>query len=430
MIMLNRSVRPATKPFGNIIFPEPEIIRLNNGISLYILKGGDQEVNRMDIIFSAGRYDEEKPLAAQLCNMMLKEGAGGLSSHEIAEKLDFYGAWLQSSVSTHNSYITLYSLNKYFEQTLSVVAKIILAPEFPQKEFNIQTSRRKQQYKVEAEKVSTMASKAFTRLLFGNEHPYGKSVNECDFDHIKTEDLKRYFDSFYRPERCKIIITGQVTDNMIKQIDLFLGQHQNNSSSIEAKYYPIKKAEKHTAFSEKTDAIQTAIRVGVPLVERSHPDYLGIRILNTFLGGYFGSRLMSNIREDKGYTYGIGSSIVTLPQATYLSISTQTGTEYTEALINEIFIETKRLQNELIENDEMNMVRNYLSGEFARLFDTPLALADAFIPLIVNGLTFDYYRAQQTAIRETTPRRLQELAQKYFNQEDFYISIAGQQNPF
>ncbi len=428
--MLDRSIRPETKPFGNILFPEPEIILLDNGIPLYILRGGDQEVNRMDIIFSAGRFDEEKPLAAQLCNMMLKEGAGGLNSQEIAEKLDFYGAWLQPSATTHNSYITLYSLNKYFEQSLSVVAKMILSPEFPEKEFNIQTSRRKQQYKIEKNKVATLAANAFSRQLFGNEHPYGQLIEESDFDQISTEDLQHYFNAFYCPERCKIIVTGQVTDDMIVSIGRQLGQNRSRGLLANTKNYTIKKAEKHIAFSEKSDAIQTAIRVGTPLVARNHPDYQGLRILNTFLGGYFGSRLMSNIREDKGYTYGINSSVITLPHATYLSISTQTGTEYTKALIDEIFVETKRLQNELIKNDEMNMVRNYLSGEFARLFDTPLALADAFIPLVVNGLTFDYYRTQQAAIAETTPEQLQELAQKYFNQKDFYISIAGQYNPF
>ena len=428
--MLDRTTCPAIKPFGKIIFPEPEIIRLENGIPLYILRGGDQEVNRMDIIYSAGRFNQEKPLAAELCNLMLKEGAGSLNSQEIAERLDFYGAWLQPSVTTHNSYITLFSLNKYFEPSLDVVARMILSPEFPEKEFRIQTSRKKRQHQIEQEKVATLAANGFVRLLFGEEHPYGSSVKERDFDRINTDDLKDFFYSFYRPEQCKMVITGKVTDEMIKQINRFLGQNTSNNMPTPLRLYPIKRAAKRMVFSEKADAIQTAIRVGLPLVTRDHPDYLDLRILNTFLGGYFGSRLMSNIRQDKGYTYGIGSSVVTLPQATYLAISTQTGTEYTKALIDEIFIETERLQNEPIQEEEMEMVRNYSLGELARLIDTPLALASAFVPLVVNGLTFDYYQAQQDSIQTITAKRLQELAQKYFNREDFFISIAGPQNPF
>ena len=428
--MLDRNTCPAIKPFGEIVFPEPEIARLKNGIPLYILRGGDQEVNRMDIIYSAGRFDQKKPLAAELCNLMLKEGAGNLCSQEIAERLDFYGAWLQPSVTTHNSYVTLFSLNRYFGQSLEVVAKMVLSPEFPEKEFSIQTNRKKQQHQIEQEKVSTLAANGFVHLLFGDDHPYGSSVKESDFDQIDTDDLKDFFYSFYRPERCKIVITGQVTDEMIKEIDRFLGQNDPNGIPTPLCHYPIKKAEKQVVFSEKSDAIQTAIRMGLPLVARDHPDYLDLRILNTFLGGYFGSRLMSNIRQDKGYTYGIGSSVVTLPQASYLAISTQTGAEYTKALIDEIFVETERLQNEPIQKEEIEIVRNYSLGDLARLLDTPLALASAFVPLLVNGLTFDYYQAQQKAIRAITAKRLQELAQKYFNRKDFYISIAGPQNPF
>ncbi len=427
--MIDRTVSPEIKPFGNIAFPEPEIIQLDNNIPLYLLKGGDQDISRLDVLFSAGRFDEEKALAAQLCNMMLKEGAGGLSSQEIAEKLDFHGAWLQPSVTMHNSYVSLYSLNKHFKPSLSIIAKMILSPEFPEKEFAIQTDRQLQQYKVEKEKVTTLAANVFAKQFFGAEHPYGKTTRECDFTEINISDLRRYYNLFYRPERCKIILSGQITDDMIRLVNQVLGQNKSDSSQIITPQYTIKRDENHVVFSEKSDSVQSAIRVGISLVPRNHPDYPGLRILNTFLGGYFGSRLMSNIREDKGYTYGIGSSVVTLPESTYLSIATQTGTEYVKPLIDEIFVETERLQNELIRDEEMNIVRSYLSGELARLVDTPLSVADAYVPLIANSLPFDYYQNQQATIGNITPEQLQALAKKYFNRNDFYIAIAGKQNP-
>lgn len=164
----------------------------------------------------------------------------------------------------------------------------------------------------------------------------------------------------------------------------------------------------------------------MPVIGREHPDYMKLRILNTVLGGYFGSRLMLNIREDKGFTYGISSSVIGLKQDAYLSVFTQTGNEFVKPLIEEVFIEIERLCNEKIGKEELAMVRSYLIGELARIFDGPFSICDAYISLIANQLDLKYYDRQFEIVRGITSEELQEIASKYFIKDSFYTAVAGQ----
>jgi zinc protease len=161
------------------------------------------------------------------------------------------------------------------------------------------------------------------------------------------------------------------------------------------------------------------------MITRSHPDYPGMAVLNTLLGGYFGSRLMSNIREDKGYTYGIGSAMVSLREAGYFFISTEVGADVTTAALDEIYKEVKRLQDEPAGEDELSTVRNYLSGTFLKSIDGPFALIDRFKTLTLSGLGYDYYDRYLQTVQSISPAQLQELALRYFNRNDFMELVVG-----
>jgi Predicted Zn-dependent peptidases len=224
------------------------------------------------------------------------------------------------------------------------------------------------------------------------------------------------------------MLTGRVTREILNQVmtsfgnEPWGGDEGFHSPLFEAQ--PMAPGRYHVL---KSDAMQSAVRFGLPIVDRSHPDYAKLRVLNTLLGGYFGSRLMTNIREEKGYTYGIGSSITTLKHSSYLSIATQTATKYTEPLIKEVFYEIDRLKKELVEDDELDMMRGYLMGEMARLFDGLFSIADAHQSLIVNHMTTEYFFRMIDAIQTVTAEELQDLARKYLIEENFYIVVAGQQ---
>ena len=244
---------------------------------------------------------------------------------------------------------------------------------------------------------------------------------------MTIEDLKIYHRDFYCPEHCKIVISGKVTESMIDRVSDCFGQKgESPVIKSEQKNYPIVRSKEHFRYFEKPGALQSAVRIGMPVISRTHPDYMKLRILNTVLGGYFGSRLMLNIREDKGFTYGISSSVIGLKEDAYLSVSTQTGTEYVQPLIEEVFNEIERLREEKVPEEELKMVKSYLSGELARIFDGPFSVCDAYISLIANQLDFEYCDRQFMTVQSITAEELQEVACKYFVRDKFYTSVAGQ----
>ena len=423
---LDRTRKPEVTAIDALHYPDVPLCTLQNGIPLYVIDMGDQEVNRIDLIFTAGQYDQEKKLAARTTGLMLKEGAGGLTSKAIAEQLDYYGAWLQPVVTRHNSYVTLYSLNKFFEPSLAVLEKMIRQPEFPTHEFEIIVDRMLQQHRIDENKVQVLALNAHNAQIYGT-HPYGQVAGETDYRALTPDDLRRFHAQYYQPQFCRIVLTGRISAAMIDTVRRVFGTAawQNSGQYVENARYPVPAGPKE-CFVEKEDALQSAVRMGIPLsVDRTHPDFIGIRVLNTVLGGYFGSRLMSNIREEKGYTYGIGSSVAGWKYSTVLHIASQTGVAFTRPLIDEVFHEIERLKNELVPHDELERVKNYMQGELVRLIDGPFAVADSYQTLLVNQLPHDYFERQFRAIRDMTPQRICELARQYLKEDDCYIAVAG-----
>lgn len=424
--MLDRTNQPAIRSIESFVIPQPNVTVLPNGIELYTINMGEQEVVRIDLMFSSGKWDQKKNLTAVMTNLMLKEGAGDLSSAKIAELLDYYGSWMQSSVTQHNSYLTLYSLNKHFASLLPIIEQIIKQPAFPTEEFKTLMERQKRQYLVDCEKVENLANFASLGQLFGESHPYGKRAAAEDFDLLTIDDLKKYHQQHYHSENCRIFLTGRLNEvHQTLLTQLFGSQEWGVISRKEENTFGMTSSTEQFCKAEKAEAVQSAVRFAKMSIDRRHPDFNGLRVLNTVLGGYFGSRLMTSIREEKGYTYGIGSSLVTQQKAGYMTIATQTGVEYVEPLIEAVFEEMDKLRAEEIPQEEMERVRSYLLGEFARSFDGPFSIADAHISILANQLGFDYYGNQLKVIQAIDSAELLQLARKYLKREDFYVSVAG-----
>ncbi len=429
-MVLDRSQQPPCRQIEDISIVSPKVITMPNGMELHILDMGQQEVVRVDMMFATGKWHQPKLLVAMFTNLMLKEGVEGMTSQEVAEQLDFYGAWLQPSATFHNSYVTLYSLNKHIEHTLGLLEKIVKKPTFPDEEFQVIRSRRKQHFIIEDEKVDVKAFNKYISLLFGDDCPYGQHAEVDSFDKVERDDLEAFHKQCYSSSNCRIFLTGKVTSEIISAVEKAFGTTSwgdNTHTQIE-KPFESKPQAFGRYFVEKADALQSGIRVGMSVVGREHADYPKLRILNTLLGGYFGSRLMTNIREDKGYTYGIGSNITTLKYASYLNISTEVATEYTEPTIVEVKYELERLKTELVQKDEMDTLKGYLMGEMARLFDGLFSIADAHLSLLANDMDVEYYHKMIAAIKSVTAEELQALAVKYIDVDKLYIVTAGQKS--
>jgi len=426
---VNRKTPPDFKTVERINLIEAVETPLNNGIPLYLIDAGTQDLVKIELIFPAGSWHQPSPLLASTANAMLNEGTSRYSSEEIAEKIDYYGAFLEIECGKDFAYVSLYTLNKHLKNTLPVLEEIVKNSIFPKGEFKTYLQNRKQRFIVNLEKVGIVASKKFNEMLFGNDHPYGHNVTLNDFDRLKRKDVVGFYDRFYKLDACKIIAAGKIPDDLIGLLNKHFGSGKGlkvmAETSVTSPSPPAGGGSRGEVFIPKKDALQSAIRIGKKLFTKKHPDYMSMQVLNTVLGGYFGSRLMANIREDKGYTYGIYSALVSLQSEGCFFISTETGVDVCNQAIDEIYRELKRLREELIPDDELQLVKNYLLGALLRSIDGPFALADKFKGIMEYGLDYSYYSKLVDTIKEITSVKLNDLANKYLRQEDMYQVVVG-----
>nr|WP_262914287.1 pitrilysin family protein [Phocaeicola faecalis] len=426
-MILDRTTPPPIRQLSEFSIALPERRVMKNGMPLNIINAGTEDVVRFDLLIGGGQWHQEQPLQAMFTNRMLREGTGRMTSAQIAEKLDYYGAWLELSSSVNYGFITLYSLNKYFSRTLSVIAEMVKAPLFPAKELSVVADTNKQQFLVNSTRVEMIARKQLNRALFGAEHPFGRYAVAEDYDRITPEVLREFYQKYYHSGNCSVYISGKVTPDIIRSIEENLGDDawgEVKDKPVMQAVAPRTTSEKHL-FVEREDALQSSLKMGSFVMDRQHPDFLKARVMVTLFGGYFGSRLMSNIREDKGYTYGIGAGIVSYPDTGILIISTEAANEYINSIIVEVYREMDKLCNELVPQGELEMVKNYMLGDLCRSYEGPFSLSDAWIYIETAGLDDKFFIRSLDAIRGITREEIQRLAQAYFCKENLIEVVAG-----
>jgi len=423
--MLNRTIQPIVNPIDHIDIVKAEKRLLSNGIPVYFVNAGSQDVVKIDFIFEAGTWFQPVNLVASLCNSMLEEGCTGFTAAEIAEKFDFYGSYIQLMADQNYGYFNIVSLGKHLPAILEMTENMIKHSVFPEYELEVLMAKNKQKFLLENEKVRTLCQKKFTQVMFGEAHPYAITNKLEDFDLINQEILIKFYQSYYHSGNCRIILAGKVDENVLNMLESHFGGTDWQWNTERKNDFEIHSNPQKYHHVEKANGSQSAIRVGKFWVDKSHPDFHALSVLVTILGGYFGSRLMANIREEKGYTYGIGSFVLSLKHVSYLIITTEVGNEYLEPTLREISIEMKRLQTELISEDELATVKSYLLGEFLRDFDGPFALAGSFKSINDFDLDYSFYDRYLTVLRNLTSEELMRLAQEYLDPEDFYTVVAG-----
>ena len=426
-MILDRTTPPPIRQLSEFSITLPERRVMKNGMPLNIINAGTEDVVRFDLLIGGGQWHQEQPLQAMFTNRMLREGTRRMTSAQIAEKLDYYGAWLELSSSVNYGFITLYSLNKYFSRTLSVIAEMVKAPLFPAKELSVVADTNKQQFLVNSTRVEMIACKQLNRALFGAEHPFGRYAVAEDYDRITPEVLRDFYQKYYHSGNCSVYISGKVTPDIIRSIEENLGDDawgEVKDKPVMQAVAPRTTSEKHL-FVEREDALQSSLKMGSFVMDRQHPDFLKARVMVTLFGGYFGSRLMSNIREDKGYTYGIGAGIVSYPDTGILIISTEAANEYINSIIAEVYREMDKLCNELVPQGELEMVKNYMLGDLCRSYEGPFSLSDAWIYIETAGLDDKFFIRSLDAIRGITREEIQRLAQAYFCKENLIEVVAG-----
>lgn len=421
--MLDRKTQPVFGRIDKIDLLEPKIVHLDNGLPVLLIDAGTQDVLKVELMFGAGTATPNKRLIATSTIKALMYGTNRHSAQEIAEAVDFYGAYLKHELTHDESSLSLYTLNKHLAKTIVTLKEVYSDPIFPERELETYLMKSRQEMLVNLEKVGYLAAKAFSSSLFGAEHPYGRSAAIDDYSQIARNELIDFHNSFIKNKIQYIIVSGKLADNTIPNLNEQFGQTPREP-------LPSFEFTKGRSISEpvhvlKENAVQNSIKIGRELFNRTSQDFIGLQILSTVLGGYFGSRLMANIREDKGYTYGIGAGMVSLKNSGYLSISTEVGANVCPAAINEIYLEIERLRNSPIASSELELVKNYMLGSILKSIDGPFDIATKWKGYMKYGFGLDAHYDLIHQIKTITPERLRELANTYFQRKDLVQITAG-----
>lgn len=424
------------KTFDRTIAPSREIIRsakitetrkyqLDNGLPVYAIEAGDQDLLKIEFVFSAGSWYQDQPLQAHFTNKILCEGTQKLSAEAIAEAFDFHGAYLMCDTGKHTASLDLYSLNKHLDSLLPVLQQIICEAAFPQKELDTLLLKARQQYAIEQTQIANIARHAFFRALYGSEHPYGYTPCPEDFDKIDITVLKTFYQKYYKAINARIIVAGKLPPKIIERLNTYFGHRQWLGKRYERPLYETSSSALQQIHIPMPNSLQTAIRIGKTTVNKLHPDYIGLVLLNMLLGGYMGSRLMRIIREEKGYTYDIHSVMSSLIEGGYFAVVTTVNKERQEESLTEIRRQLRLLRHEIIDEDELQMARSYLMGEFLRAVDGPFALAEQFKNLNDYWLDNKYYDYFFRTLQEITPEHLQRLAGQFLHEDHMTEVVVG-----
>ena len=416
-----RLQQPEVKQVAHIDFVKPHIFDVTTDVRLLWMKDVPNDTVRLDLFFDAGISRKEKSIPA-IVHSLLFSGTEHQSSVEFHESIDALGGFLDTDLSFETAVVSIYCLKEYLPEIAQLVATAINGMSFRESEVEDTLRSMGQKFHENQQKVRYVAQQQFRKLLFESHEDYSTLSDHSDFENTDLPAMKRFFKTHYLNGLTRMTLVGNVEQDAVDAlIDLF-GKWSVDRKPDYARNFGTNQKRAHFPVE---GALQTAIRMGKMLFPKQHPDYIGFQFLNTILGDYFGSRLMSNIREDKGYTYGIGSAIMELQNDGYFVIVTEVGKEVTDATLSEIDSELHRLREEPVPADEMELVRNYMLGQLLKSADGPYAMLDMYNSVDMHGLELSFYDRAIAEIRDMTAERLQELANRYLKWEDFLIITAG-----
>lgn len=413
---------PLTIPAA-IDVPMAERHTTANGMPIYVIDCREYDVVRVTFVFHAGTVTQRHPFTASATANMLAEGTARLTSQQVAERLGYYGSYFDINIDRDCAYITFCTLSKFFDRTAEVIEEVILRPCFPRNEVATYRAKRRQQLAIERRKVETIARENFARAIFGAGHPYGISYDEREYESLDHDRLAEHFARTYTAENCMAVCSGRIDGKVLDRIKEITGAIPAKGRTELVRVVPFDTT--HTMRIRHAGAVQSSIRMGRLLFPRTHEDFIPMQVLATVLGGYFGSRLMQNLRERNGYTYGVYSAMVNFQHAGYLAIATQVGRDVTDEALRQIGAEIESLRTVPVAEEELALVKNIMAGEMMRILDGPFGIADVTTENILCGFDNSQTGRSLERIRRTTSEELLALAQKYLRAEDMVTVVVG-----
>lgn len=400
---------------------------LDNGVEVYAINTGEEEVLQLELVFAAGNSWEQQNIVAAATNHLLKNGTTTLSAFELNEHFEFYGSYLNRSCGNETAGISLHTLRRHLPELLPVMADMITNATFPQTELDIFKQNSKQKLAVNLQKCEFVANRLIDAQVYGEQHPYGKYTRMADFDALQRDTLVDFYNHRYAYGQCIIFVAGKLPPDIFDQLNrnfggLTLSPYQPGKTIIP--FNAVQTVLDRTSrITNDENGVQGAIRMARHFPNRHHPDFQKVSVLNNIFGGFFGSRLMDNIREDKGYTYGIHSYLQSHIEQSAWVVSTEAGRDVCEAAIKEVYYEMELLRDEPVEQDELMLVKNYMLGSILGDLDGPFQIIGRWKNYILNGTDESYFYSAVDTIRNITAEELQALANTYLQPEAFYEMV-------
>jgi len=392
---------------------------LNNGVDVYAINAGAEDVLQLEWVFYAGNWFESHNLIAASTNFLLKNGTSTKNAFQLNEHFEYYGSYLNRNCYNETAVITLHCLTKHLDALLPVVREMLTDSVFPEEEITIYKQNMKQRLNVNLKKSDFVAGRLIDTYLYGEEHPYGRFSRFEDFDGLTRGQVVDFYRQYYQNGKFILFAAGKLPTHLFPLLNQYFGDLKNSLVKVPA-ISSYRAAEKKYRVTNDPQGVQGAIRMGINFPNRHHPDFIKAQVLNNVFGGFFGSRLMSNIREEKGYTYGIYSYLENHVQESAWVISTEAGRDVCEATITEVYKEMEKLRKEKVGDEELLLVRNYMMGSILGDLDGPFHIISRWKTIILNDLPHDYFYKQINSIKNVTAEELQQLANQYLLPEKFY----------
>lgn len=421
---LDRSKAPEFNIPSDFELITPTTLNLDSGLKFYFFKTPGIDAVKLEVVGKSARnrIPKEHVLIPSFTLQMILEGTRDFSEEELSEFFDFHATEAQPVLSYTHEGLSLLSTKRHLEAILPRFISLFTQATFPSESLEKRKSQRRLSLKLEKEKSSSRSSQLFRTALFGAEHLYGQEVNEEHIDLISSDMLIDYYLNHLWQD-CEIFLSGDLDHSQLNFLSKWLEKIPSKRMVYERLDQPGMITLK--IHEERKDALQSSLRIGYWSISKSHSDYHGLSIFNTILGGYFGSRLVKNIREDKGHTYGINSSLVELGEYNYWVIGADVQKAYLNEVIQEVYAEIDRLSTELVSEEELEILRNYLIGQLLSRFSSSFDLMDRFKAVHHSGLDLSYYQRKLDYLKKVTPQDLLRIGQTYFSAHPFVEVSVG-----
>jgi zinc protease len=427
----DRTKPPTPGPVPELKVPAWETGTLANGARLIVAERRNLPLISFTITFQGGANQFEKPEklgVAAFTTAMLREGTTTRTADQLALDLQMLGTNVTASVGDESGTISFLSTTEKFRPTLDIMADMLLNPTFPADALERLRQQRLVSLKNQNALPGFIGSRVFSRVLYGPDHPYGRMANEDTIKAVTRDDVVAFHKEYYQPGRAIVTVVGDIDMKTAKAaIDKALAAWPAGGAVPSFSYPPLPQPQKTTIYLvDKPGAKQSVFNIGLPGPPRNTPDYMALQVMNFILGGHFQSRLNANIREEKGYSYGVGSGFSYGKGPGPFNAGGDVVSDKTDAALIEFMKELRGIHGgRPITDEELKMAHDTLIQRLPGQFSSVSAIGSSITNLYLQGLPEDYYQNYAKAVRAVTKEDVLRVAKQYVDLDRLNIVIVG-----